>query len=251
MELIRRNGVWLVLAGILGLGNPAQGAVMFGGAPPSDDVYSITFSKPNVVNPVVNFPDVPKAGETMKVSFGTRFIGQTYGEMHNSLDDTSPTPPLRLDPTGTVKTMFDMSAGGIVLGGIQGQAMFTTPLAILFSSAVNYVAFSLGHLDVNTDTRIEAFDSNGNSLGVFANLPSGFIDVTLTEASGDNVIAGISIYVPSHGMDWEGFGINNFQFGLDDDSGGGGDVPEPGTLVVWSLLAGSALACLYWKHRAK
>jgi hypothetical protein len=230
-------------------GDSSYAAVELGGSAGGNEQFSIEFDRLGVVNPVVTFNDVPDVG-SLTVSFGTRFVGQTFGAMHNSLDDTTPTAPLRLDPTGVVKTMFDVSSGAaIALGGVQGHAMYTTPLAILFSSGVNYVAFDLGHLDRHTSTLIQAFDEAGNGLGVFGNLPAGHNTFSLVESQGENLIAGISIYVPSKGMDWEGFGLNKIRFAFEEGPDGGGEIPEPSALVVWSLLAGGGLAIAGYRAR--
>jgi hypothetical protein len=251
MQFVKRTWVALFVACFaVGLGvRPAEAAVVLGGTSDAEEIYSIEFNEVGWVNPSVTFLDIPDVGD-LTVSFGTRFAGQSPGDMHNSLDDTIPNPPLRLAPSGMVKTMLDLSSpSGVMLGGVQGQALFTTPLAILFSSAVNYVAFDLGHLDENTSTLIEAFDAQGNSLGVFGGLPAGHNTYSLLEDEGDNLIAGVSIYVPTDGMDWEGFGLNNIQLAFDGDTNGGGMIPEPGTLVIWSLLGGLAMSSVWLKRR--
>jgi hypothetical protein len=238
--------VLMVLGSLMG--SPcSHAAVIMGGTPPAEeDIYSIQFDQVNLINPIANFPDVPETGDLITVSFGTRFVGQTFGSSYNSLSDTSPTPPLAV--VGNVKTMFDInSISGIALGGSSGLTMFTSPLAILFSSGVNFVAFELGHLDPNSPALIEVFDSQGNSLGVFGGFATGINDVSLVETEAKNLIAGISIYVPDGPIDLEGFGLNNIRFGLDE---GGGEIPEPGTLVVWSLLSGCALA-VAWRQRSR
>jgi hypothetical protein len=231
-------------------------AVSLGTPPDVDATFSISFDTINQVNPTYSFHDVPDVGD-LTVSFGVLFAGQTLGNMHNSLGDTSPTGPLTLAwPQGhSVKTMIDLShpTKGPQLGGVVNGSIYTTPLAILFDSEVNFVSFNLGHLDPNTDTLIEAYDSDGNSLGLFGNLPSGHNQYTLVESTGTNVIGGVSIYVPSEGMDWEGFGISNISFGLDDgDINGGGDpvIPEPGTIVVWSIL-GTIMGASTWCYRRR
>ncbi len=226
-----------------------QAAVVLGGTTQDDTIYMIQFDKANVINPTVTFPNIPNIGD-LTVSFGTQFVGQSSGSTNNSLGDTSPTAPLTLDPNGMVKTIFDLSSpSGIVLGGVKGNALFTTPLAILFSHAVNYVAFDLGHLDKNSPTTIQAFDAQGTSLGSFGGLSPGFKNYSLLETTGSDVISGVSIYVPSGGMDWEGFGLNNIKFALDGDSGGGGMVPEPGTFLIWSLLGSVAVSGAWIKRR--
>ena len=245
--------IWIPLLLAFTLACPSsrsiQAAVVLGGTTEAEEIYCIQFDTVGVVNPTVTLPNIPDIGD-LTVSFGSRFMGQSPGSMHNSLDDTVPNPPLRLNPNVNVKTLLDISSPtGVMLGGTQGKAIFTTPLAILFSSEVNYVAFDLGHLDENTSTKIEAYDAQGKSLGVFDGLSSGYDTYSLVDTEGDNVIAGISIYVPSEGMDWEGFGINNVKLAFDGDTDGGGMVPEPGTLVVWSLLGSLGLSAAWLKRR--
>jgi hypothetical protein len=48
-------------------------------------------------------------------------------------------------------------------------------------------------------------------------------------------------------MDWEGFGLNNIKFALEE--GPDGEIPEPSALVVWSLLAGGGLAIAGYRAR--
>jgi hypothetical protein len=253
MQFVKRTWVGLFVASFaIGWGvRPAEAAVVLGGTSDAEEIYCIQFNEVGLVNPSFTFPDIPDVGD-LTVSFGTRFAGQSPGDMHNSLDDTIPNPPLRLAPSGIVKTMLDLSSpSGVMLGGVQGNALFTTPLAILFSSAVNYVAFDLGHLDENTSTLIEAFDAQGNSLGVFGGLSAGHNTYSLLEDEGDNLIAGVSIYVPTDGMDWEGFGLNNIKFAFEGETDNGGIIPEPATLVIWSLLGGMAMSSVWLKRRRR
>jgi hypothetical protein len=220
----------------------AEAAVVLGGSTDADEFYTITFDHVGLMNPSVTFADVPNVGD-LTVSFGTHFVGQSRGSTYNSLADTSPLGPLALDPSGNTKVMFDLSApSGIMLGGVDGLALYTTPLAILFSDEVNFVSFDLGNLD-DTVALIEAFDDQGNSLGVFNNLSLGHNRYTLSDTNGENVIAGVSIYVPNGKVDLEGFGINNLQIVAD------GVIPEPATFVVWSLLIGCAATAGWWQRR--
>lgn len=237
---VRLSAVFLILWGAI----PARGAVVIGGPPPSGNLNSIAFDTVGVVNPEITFSNVPNVGD-LTVSFGTHFVGQTLGRAYNSLASTAPNAPLQLNRSEMVKTMFDLASPvGVSLGGMQGLAMYTTPLAILFSSGVDYVAFDLGHLDENSPTLIEAYDVQGNSLGVFGGLSEGYNRYSLTETTGADTIAGVSIYLPPNGLDLEGFGINTIDISHD-----GGIVPEPSTLVVWSLLAGCSCAGVWWNRR--
>ncbi|MCA9168904.1 MAG: hypothetical protein KDB23_14620 [Planctomycetales bacterium] len=235
-------------------GRTCRAAVSLGGTSQAEAYYTVQFDTLGLTNPSYTFSAIPD-GADLTISFGTHFVGQSFGEMHNSLADTTPSNPLTLAniPGSSVSTMFDLShPGGLVLGGVQGATFYTTPLAVLFSQAVNYVRFELGHLDSGSPTLVEAFDKMGNSLGIFGGLPSGFSIITLAEDSGTNTISGISVYVPSDGMDWEGFGIGSLKVGLDDgDVTGGGDpqVPEPATWVVWSILGSIACGSTWYSRR--
>lgn len=109
-------------------------------------------------------------------------------------------------------------------------------------------AGAFGHEQSNLGPSVRC---DGKFAGHFGGLPSGFSTVSLAESAGKNTIGGISIYVPSAEMDWEGFGISNIRIGLDDgDVNGGGDpqVPEPATWLVWSIL-GSLAVGSSWYHR--
>ncbi len=255
-----RRFAGLVRAAVMGLlwcnsALIADAAVVLGGTPSTDVVYQVPLNTIGVRNPSFTFQNVPEVGD-LTVSFGTHFVGQVPGSMPNSLIDSTPTPPLQLASNGTyVQTMFDFShPNHVALGGVQGTSLYTTPLAILFDEPVNFVSFNLGHLDAASPTQIQAFDANGASLGIFGGLPMGHNSLTLVETNETNVISGISIYIPGEGMDWEGFGISDVSFGLDDgDTDGGGNpvVPEPATLVVWSVLGVAGTASVWFSRRRK
>lgn len=192
-------------------------------------------------------PEVTTGGTT--VSFGSLFVGQTLGTMPNEVIDSSPTGPLRLDPNAPdVGTIFEISAREVVLGGADNGTYLTTPLAMLFADPVREVSFDLGHLDGPGTTTIEAFDIDGNSLGQFSNFEAGWQSIRLADASGQELISGVSIFVPQHGMDWEGFALDHISFSFSETGGGDvGDpdpdpdpdvIPEPMTLVIWSTFIG-------------
>ena len=189
-------------------------------------------------------PQITTGGTT--VSFGSLFVGQSLGKMPNEVIDNSPIGPLRLDPNAPdVGTLFEISAREVVLGGADNGTYLTTPLAMLFADPVREVSFDLGHLDGPGTTTIEAFDIDGNSLGQFSNFEAGWQSVRLADASGQELISGVSIYVPEHGMDWEGFAIDHISFSFSESGGGDvGDpddpdvIPEPTTLAIWSTFAG-------------
>ena len=97
---------------------------------------------------------------------------------------------------------------------------------MLFDNPVSHVCFSLGDLDPNSPTLIEAFAADGTSLGTVGNLDPGTNQYSIGDGSGENVISGVSIYIPDdgYGMDWEGFAVSDLSLNV-------GVVPEPGT---WS-----------------
>lgn len=187
-------------------------------------------------------PEFNVGGTT--VSFGSTFVGQVLGSMNNELIDSSPSSPLQLDPNGPdVSVLFEITAGDFVLGGADGNSFLTTPLAIFFADPVKDVYFDLGHLDGPGTVMIEAYDADGQILGTFGNSEGGWQTIEISDAS-RNSISGISIFVPEHGMDWEGFAIDNLGFGFSTDDGGGpggdpddpGVIPEPSTIFIWCGL---------------
>ena len=237
---------WLA---VVGLNARTQAALEYASPPADQSVYSVPFNQINVVNPQYTVNNIPDVG-SVTVSFGTLFMGQSYGSSGNSLSDTSPSNPLTLDYSrGSAVTMFDLAhPQSLVLGSKIGNKLYTAPLAVHFSRDVSHVLFELGHLDQNSPTRIEGFDRSGNSLGTLGGLSSGFASTSVGDNSGENRIAGLSIYVPDGEMDWEGFGLSNVRFSL--GSGSEPQVPEPSGLVVWTVLglAGGSGACWYKKR---
>ena len=241
------NAVGGYLAAMLIASTRAYGAVELGGFPdPNAAKYSVVFDHYGITNPVVIFPNATPTGDLV-VSFGTRFEGQVEGVPFNSLQVVTPSAPLAL-ASGVVKTMIDVSAPtNLALGGVKPDSTFLTPLAVLFDGGVNFVSFDLGHLDATGDTRIEVYDAQGNRLGLFDRLAGGYNNFSLKETTGLNTIGGMSVYVPAdHGMDWEGFGINNFVMTSDGDV-----IPEPTTLVVWSVLGSISLGAVWFKGRRR
>jgi hypothetical protein len=212
----------------------------------------IDFNTMGSVNPQYNV-----GGTT--VSFGSLFVGQVLGSMHNELIDSSPASPLRLKRNGPdVSTLFELTAGDFVLGGADGRSFLTTPLAILFADPVKDVYFDLGHLDGPGTVMIEAYDADGQSLGMFGNPSGGWQTIEISDAS-KNSISGISIFVPEGGMDWEGFAIDNlgFNFSKDDPGGGPGGgpddpgvVPEPSAILVWGGLGMLGIVGSWLKRRS-
>ena len=89
---------------------------------------------------------------------------------------------------------------------------------------------------------IEAYDSSGASLGVLGGLPTGYSDLSVVDSGG--AISGVSIYIPGDGLDEEGFGINSVEFST------GGIIPEPITLLIWSLLGFASFSMAWYSRRS-
>jgi hypothetical protein len=199
----------------------------------------LNYLKPN---PVYTFNNVPNLGQ-VNVSFGSLFQGQTAGAMNNSLNDTTPSSPLALDLNApAVGVIMDSwAADKLVLGGMDlaNMKFFTTPIAVQFSKPVHWVGFDVGSFDHAGTTVVEAFDADGNSLGAWFNdVAAGGVDsFYLRENTDANTISGLSIYVPTEGMDWEGFAVDNLRFEA---------IPEPATFVIWLVLGAGALGVRWW-----
>jgi hypothetical protein len=221
-------------------------------APPADGPV-ITFGETNAngqllnylkPNPVYSFSDVPGLDD-VTVRFGSLFVGQHLGPMLNSLEDTSPSNPLALDPNGPpVGVMLENWASDkLVLGGMNTAKFqfFTTPIAVLFDKPVNWISFDAGSFDMAGTSIVEAFGPDGTSLGIWSNQTGATELFYLSETTTQQTIAGISLYVPGEGMDWEGFAIDNLRFGAmrDPEDPDGEGVPEPASGL---LLAGGILA---------
>jgi hypothetical protein len=206
--------------------DPLAPAITFSG-----DIDYLTF------NPTFDYSDLEGFGD-QTVSFGTHFVGQTLGDP-NTLTSTSPEGSLALSTDATVANVIDLSKQSIALGGVnttpEGTSYFTTPIAILFDNPVGFVGFGAGHFDEAGTIMIEAFDQDGNSLGIVKNPEDGEGVIAITDSSGENVIAGVSLYL-TEGMDWEGFTVDDVVFG----AGADGIIPEPPAMLIWAVLAGLA-----------
>lgn len=249
---LKRIPLLLLVVVSLGLASTSEAALQFENPPAGMTLYPVPLTQLNVTNPQYTAPNIPNVGN-VTVSFGTLFQGQSYGSEHNSLSDTTPTNPLTLDYSkGSAVTLYDFARKSVVLGSKIGNTLFTAPLAVHFSQNVSNVLFDLGSLDKNSPTLVEAFTRTGASLGFLGGFGAGFNSVALADSSGSNAIAGLSIYVPDHTMDWEGFGLSNIRFGVND--GGEPQVPEPSALLVWSVLGlvGGAGVCWTkkWNQRS-
>jgi len=246
-HLAFRHLIFVVLGTVVAANNGRlEGAIAWGPPYEGGTNYKVVFDKLEEYNPVYEFQNDPQYGD-MTVSFGTHFVGQTLGNSYNSLSQSSPLGPLTLAAgLPDVVTQLDLRMPGTIrLGGVNGLARYTTPIALLFSDPVSQVGFTLGFLDeLPPSTMIEAFEKTGASLGVLSGLSDGYSTLSVVESTGDR-ISGVSIYLPDGNLDEEGFGIDAVTFST------GGMVPEPATLVIWSLLGLAAFSAAWYSSRPR
>ncbi len=192
-------------------------------------------------NPVYNFTNVPTFG-TMDVSFGGHFVGQsaTNGNPNTLLDNT-PTGPLQLDPAApNVSIVTDASNATSPV--LSGTPTFNGPISVLFSTPVAAVALDGGFFNAVGGVSIEAYAADGTVLGRVTNTATGIETFGLADASGANVIAGISFFVT--GNEPFGFGIDNLRFGSSNEvllpGGGAGILVEnfASPTVLNNIVAG-------------
>jgi len=170
------------------------------------------------------------------VSFAGSFVGQTItGGSVKTLGDTTPDGPLALNG-GNAVTVND-GAPGATSPVLSGEPTFNGPIAVLFSEPVAAVGLKAGYFDAIGGTTIEAFDSNGNSLGSIINTMTGFEFYGLADSAGANIISGISFYIT--GSEPAGFEIDNLTFGARDVV----NTPDGGStlLLLSSVLGGLGL----------
>ena len=234
--MLRRTALAALIA-VLFINVPVWSAISIGSPDDCDEGQDVVFDELGVINPQYTVSGVP-IYDTVTVSMGSFFAGQTLGTFNNTLDNTVPSGPLRLAANApNVETLFDLAnPTSIVVGGSDEGKYYTTPLAILFDNPVSHVCFNLGDLDANSPTLIEAFAADGTSLGTVDDLAPG----TNRYSIGGGPISGVSIYIPDAdgGMDWEGFGVSDLSFSA-------GVVPEPGTVVIWALLGLAAFSAAF------
>lgn len=166
-------------------------------------------------NPVATF-DLPDLG-TVEVSFGTSFVGQSSAPLTDgvfTLSDSDPEGPLALDSDADpVFTAEDGSADTNPV--LSGTPTFNGPISVLFSEPVAAVGLTGGFFDAVESTSIEAFDTDGNSLGLVRNTQTGFEFFGLATDTEANDIAGISFYITDD--EPAGFGIDNLTFGTTEE----------------------------------
>ena len=192
---------------------------------------AVQFSNDTTLTPLITFDEIPPltsnpvfhVGGTT-VSFGSILDGQMVGTGPNSLSDSSPNGPLQLDLSGPdVLTTLDLSNPTYM---VLGSAGYTAPIAMLFADPVNRVELKLGQLDFPETTSIEAYDQEGNSLGLFQNQQGGLEHIALFDNANRSVIAGVSFFVGPGDLDWEGFAIDDVAF----------VVPEPASMAIWPIV---------------
>lgn len=179
------------------------------------------------VNPVYNFLGVSGIGD-ISVSFGGHFLGQTATAGVPVSLSGSPTGPLTLDPTAPTTFTINDGAPGATSPVLSGNPTFNGPISVLFSAPVAGVGLKGGYFDAIGATTIEAFDAVGNSLGSITNSVTEWEFYGLADASGANVISGISFYIT--GNEPAGFEIDNLTFGAADVIN---PVPEPATMLLF------------------
>ncbi len=181
---------------------------------------------------------------SVDVSFASHFVGQSRSAGAVVTLTGSPTGPLSLDPgSGTVFITED--GANPTSPVLSGSPLFNGPISVLFSKPVAAVGLDGGYFNAIGGTSIEAFGASGASLGIVQNQALGIEFFGLADASGGNVISGISFYIT--GAEPAGFAIDNLTFGsaaevsapLPGSNGGGfTPVPEPST---YAALAAAGL----------
>ncbi|MDB5339993.1 MAG: hypothetical protein JWN70_5612, partial [Planctomycetaceae bacterium] len=183
-----------------------------GGAMTTIDFEDFITHPPGTQNPVYNFPLVTGIG-AVSVSFGGNFEGQTAstGGTLSTLSDTSPSTPLKLDVNAPKTKIVDDPNPLLFNEILSPNTVSGCPISVLFSQPVNAVALTGGTFDAVGSVSIEAYDVDGNSLGIVANSLVGTETLGLAVTDGTNLISGISIYAT--GDQNQQFTIDNLKFG--------------------------------------
>lgn len=235
----------------LGLATPAPAQLIriaSGNFTPEASVITFSEVADGFVNPT--FTVATATLGSVDVSFASHFIGQSRSGGSVVTLSGSPSGPLSLDLTsGTVYVTDDGANPSSPV--LSGSPLFNGPISVFFSKPVAAVGFDGGYFNAIGGTSMEAFDASGSSLGVVTNQALEFEFFGLAEASGANVISGISFYIT--GAEPAGFAIDNLTFGgaaevaapLPGGAGGAGGgftpVPEPSTYAAFAA-AGLLLA---------
>lgn len=207
----------------------------------------VTFSEQAIGTTNPEFTVATATLGNIDVSFASHFAGQSRSGAFPVTLTGSPSGPLALD----------FSAGSVFITNdganptspvLSGSPTFNGPISVFFSKPVAAVGLDGGFFNAIGGTSIEAFSAAGASLGIVQNAALGIEFFGLADASGDNVISGISFYIT--GPEPAGFAIDNLTFGSADevsaplpDRPGGGftPVPEPSTYAAFAA-AGLILA---------
>ena len=259
MTLYRRLGLFGIGAAGLSLVAPASLAasiVRLAEGDFAEDASRITFDNSGDTNPTYTLTTASLGDVT--VSFGPNFVGQTLtGGFPDTLDDTTPEGPLTLDLNGPATRVVRDSANPSS-PVLSGTPTFNGVISGLFSQSVSAIGLDGGVFDGDMTTSIEAYDVDGNSLGIVSNDGEGVEFFGLALSDGANDIRGFSFYVT--GNEPAGFAIDNFTFGsvdeLDDDvipdGPDGPDGPtDPNVIPTPTALFGAApiLAGLFARRR--
>ncbi len=173
---------------------------------------------------------------TVTVSFGSNFAGQTVTSDFPSTLVGSPTGPLTLLHDTNVYVTGDISNPTSPV--LSGTPTFNGPISVFFSKPVAAVGLDGGFFNALNSTSIEAFSADGASIGIVTNTQLGIEFFGLADASGDNVISGISFYIT--GPEPAGFAIDNLTFGsareLTRPPPGMTPIPEPSTYAAFASL---------------
>ena len=173
---------------------------------------------------------------TVTVSFGSNFAGQSIIGGFPATLTGSPTGPLTLLNDGSVFVTGD--GANPTSPVLSGSPTFNGPISVHFSKPVAAVGLDGGYFDAIGGTSIEAFSADGTSLGIVKNTQLGIEFFGLADASGDNVISGISFYIT--GDEPAGFAIDNLTFGsareLTNPPGGMTPIPEPSTYAAFASV---------------
>jgi len=195
------------------------------------------------------------------VSFASHFVGQSRSGSSVVTLTGSPTGPLALDFTSGTVFITDDGANP-TSPVLSGSPTFNGPISVFFSKPVAAVGLDGGYFNAIGGTSIEAFNASGSSLGIVHNQAFGIEFFGLADASGANVISGISFYIT--GPEPAGFAIDNLTFGSAAEvaaplpgggggAGGGGGftpVPEPSTYAAFAA-AGLLLAVASRRLRSR
>ena len=176
------------------------------------------------------------------VSFGGRFIGQSFGlndcpaAALNGCVTGSPTGDLTLsdDSPNTIITGDDAAANPPVLSG---NPPFLNPISILFNIDLVGVGLDIGSFNFLGSTAVSVFDRQGKIIGLFSNEVSlGNEFFGIVSDGGLATIAGLQI-LPI-GTNPDGFGIDNLIFATADEVVEPNPVPLPAALPLFASALG-------------